>query len=147
MYINQELPELKINIDDDLAEFIKQENIEKIKTLAPEMQKATVELYEECRKQNLCFQIVSAWRSFEEQEQIYKMCGDKYPTQVMPPGKSPHQAGLAIDIKIGESCSYSEEYNKIAQIWKEKGHYWGGDDIDEYWHFEIETGVKENVYK
>lgn len=127
----------ELQIDNDLAEFIKKGNIEKIKTLAPAMQEATIDLYKECKNKGIHFEIVSARRSFEEQKELYDKWASVYGEEkVSLPGKSEHEAGLAIDIKVDNNLSNSIKYNQIAEIWKNIGGYWGGDDIGEYWHFE-----------
>lgn len=133
----------KFTIDDDLAEFIKQENIEKIKTLSLLMQKSTIELYKECKEIGINFEIVSARRSFEEQKELYDKWAHIYGVEkVCIPGTSIHEAGLAIDIKIGDSNSYHLAYDKVAEIWKKKGkeYIWCGDYIGEYWHFQLGEG-------
>lgn len=130
----------EFTIDNDLAEFITRGNIEKIKTLSLVMQKATIDLYKECRQAGLNFEIVSARRSFEEQKKIYDEWAHIYGVEKTAiPGTSMHEAGLAIDIKIGDTNSYKPEYDKIAEVWKKNGkdYLWGGDDIDEYWHFQL----------
>lgn len=124
----------------ELYEYIGFENIEKIKTLDSLMQKATIILYKECKNIGVYFEIISARRSYEEQKKLYdkyhQLYGDE---KICFPGTSTHEAGMAIDIRIGDSNSYNIHYDKVAKIWKNMGkdHYWGGDDIEEYWHFSI----------
>lgn len=128
------------HLSKELYEYIRLENVEKIKTLDPVMQKATIILYKECKNIGVHFEIVSARRSFEEQKKLYdkyhKIYGDE---KICFPGSSAHEAGMAIDIKIGDSNSYNVYYDKVAKIWKNMGedYYWGGNDIEEYWHFSI----------
>lgn len=126
-----------------INEYIGTANIEKINTLAPIMQKAVINLYKECQKINIYFDIVSARRSFEEQEILYNEMAPIYGDEkVEPPGNSIHEIGMTMDIKIGQSNSYNGYYKDIAKIWKKmhKTHYWGGDNIAEYWHFSIKEG-------
>lgn len=131
------LPVIKLDISEKIASFINEENIEKIKTLSPLMQKEIIWLYEECEKIGLHFSITSARRTYQQQTELYNQYHQLYPLQVSIPGNSGHEKGVAVDIKIGESLSNSTEYDKVAKIWKRKGFYWGGDDINEYWHFDI----------
>lgn len=128
------------HLSEELYKYIRFENIEKIKTLDPLMQKATIILYKECKNIGVHFQIVSARRSFEEQKKLYDEYHQSYGDEKIGfPGKSFHEIGMAIDIKIGDSNSYNVYYDKVAQIWKNMGkdYYWGGNDIEEYWHFSI----------
>lgn len=135
------------NLSEEMYDYIGSENIKKIKTLAPPMQEATINLYKECKEIGIHFEIVSARRTFEEQKELYdkynKLYGDE---KVKPPDESPHQAGIAIDIKIGNSNSYNPDYDKVAEIWKKKSeeYFWGGDEIEEYWHFSIERNGRND---
>lgn len=127
------------NLSSDVYEYIGSENIEKIKTLSPLMQKSTINLYKECQKIGIYFEIVSARRSFDEQKELYDTMAPIYGVEKIGiPGMSKHEAGMAIDIKIDKSLSNSIKYNQVADIWKKIGGCWGGDNIDEYWHFAIE---------
>lgn len=131
----------------EIYEYIGTANIEKIKTLAPVMQEAAVNLYKECQKLDIYFEIVSARRSFKEQKKLYNEMAPIYGYEkVESPGKSLHEIGMAMDIKIGQSNSYNSYYEDIAKIWKEMNkshawvHVWGGDNATEYWHFSIKEG-------
>lgn len=123
-----------------IDEYIGIANIEKIRTLAPVMQEAVINLYKKCQKSNIYFDIISARRSFKEQKKLYDEMATIYGYEkIEPPGNSIHEIGMAMDIKIGQSNSYNDYYKDIAKIWKkmDKTHAWGGDNVAEYWHFSI----------
>lgn len=139
-YINQS-DKIK-SLPRELQEYIGKDNLEKIKELHPLMQEKTIELYEKCKESDLYFVIVSGRRSYEEQKKLYDEMAHIYGEEkVGIPGKSEHEAGRAIDIKIDNNLSNSEKYTKIGRIWQSTGGYWGGDDIDEYWHLGISKAV------
>lgn len=125
----------------ELQSYIGEKNIQKIEELTPFMQEKTIELYKNCQKEGLFFDIVSGRRSFEEESEIYNLYAEKYPScQIAIPGTSEHEFGKAIDIIVDNNLSNSEKYTKIGRIWQAMGYYWGGDDIDEYWHFDLSNG-------
>lgn len=129
----------------ELHNYIGEKNIQKIEELTPFMQKKTLELYEKCLKEGLFFDIVSGKRSFEEETKIYNLYAKKYPAcQIAIPGTSEHEFGRAIDIIVDNDLSNSEKYTKIGRIWQSMGFFWGGDDIDEYWHFDLSNGELNN---
>lgn len=125
----------------ELYEYIGTENLEKIKTLAPLMQKSTIDFYKKCKSIGINFGIVSAKRSFEEQKNFYNKYYTIYGENVEPPGNSVHEIGMAIDIKIGYLNSYNNNYKIMGLIWENMGknYFWGGNNCDEYWHFSIQT--------
>lgn len=127
-----------VRIDESIYEYIGEENLEKIQDLHPLMQIQIVELYKTCREEGLHFEIVSGKRSFEEQKKLYEEMASIYGEEKIGiPGTTSHEAGLAIDIKVDNTLSNSEKYTQIGDIWKSMGYYWGGDSIDEYWHFDM----------
>lgn len=129
------------SLPDDLFDYIGKENMNKIKELHPFMQEKTIELYKNCQKEGLFFDIVSGRRSFEEESEIYNLYVEKYPAcQLAIPGTGEHELGKAIDIIVDNNLSNSGKYTKIGKIWQSMGYYWGGDDIDEYWHFDLSNG-------
>ncbi len=125
----------------ELLNYIGEKNIQKIEKLTPLMQEKTIELYQNCRREGLFFDIVSGRRSFEEETEIYNLYAEKYPAcQIAIPGTSEHEFGRAIDIIVDNNLANSEKYTKIGRIWQSMGYYWGGDDIEEYWHFDLSNG-------
>lgn len=129
------------NIPADLYVYIGTKNLEMIKTLASKMQLSVIELYLACKSIGVTFEIVSARRAFEEQKDLYDRYNETYKGKLYPPGSSLHEAGMAIDIKVGDSNSYNVFYDKIAEVWKNMGedYLWGGDYLCEYWHFAIKA--------
>lgn len=117
---------------------LNENNLEKINSLAPEMQKEVLKFAEICQEQDILFEIVSARRSFEEEQEAFdEYWKDYYDEPLSKDDKGCHQLGLAIDIKIGNSLSYIDEYAIAGKIWQNMGHTWLGDDKSkEYWHFQ-----------
>lgn len=129
------------NLSEEMYDYIGSENIKKIKTLAPPMQEATINLYKDCKEVGIHFEIVRGKATYEEQKKLYDEWAPIYGVdKTGVPGTTKHEAGLAIDIKVDNNLSDSIKYNKIAAIWKKNGGYWGGDDIGEYWHFQWGEG-------
>jgi LAS superfamily LD-carboxypeptidase LdcB len=127
-----------LSISKNIEIFIGSENLKKIKELDPLMQQKVIKLYELCKEQGYYFNISSGKRTYQQQKELYDKYAHIYGTDKTGiPGNSEHELGVAIDIKIGETLSYSPKYDEIARIWKTLGGYWGKDDIDEYWHLEI----------
>lgn len=125
----------------ELLKYIGKENLDKIKALNPAMQAKILELYAKCKENSLHFDIVRGLATYEEQKKLYDEMAPIYGVaKTGIPGTTKHEAGLAIDIKVDDSLSNSIKYTQIADIWKKIGGHWGGDDIDEYWHFQWGEG-------
>lgn len=125
-------------MEKNLEKFIGEDNLLKISKLSDKMQKKTIKLYKIAKKKNIKFNIASGLRTYSEQKELF----DKYfhiygPKKVSIPGYSEHERGLAIDITVGNNLSYHAKYKYLGKIWESLGGVWGGNTIDEYWHFEI----------
>lgn len=122
-------------------DILNKNNLEKIDSLNSEMKKAVLEFAGICQEQDILFEIVSAKRTFGEEQEFYNKYGKEYGIEsVCSSGSTSHEKGLAIDIKIGNSLSYIDEYSIVGKIWQNMGHTWFGDNPNkEYWHFQYKN--------
>ena len=131
-----------------------------------EAYEAYLKMQEDMLKENLNIRIISAYRSYEYQVDLYnrytKQDGkEKADTYSGRPGHSEHQTGLAVDVYNGKTDytnfektkefkwmnSHAHEYGFILRFPKDKEHETGYEY--ESWHYryvgeEIATYIKEN---
>ena len=119
---------------------------DRIKKLRPEMQKKVEMLFKYAKGKGWDLTLTSGFRSTAEQEKLYKEYQAKlkkgqHPSPVAEPGKSRHEYGCAVDLKIGSTSANSDPRMKdLGAYAKSIGMRWGGDwkgDRRECWHFEI----------
>ena len=111
-----------------------------IKELCPVMQEKVIALLDYAKKEGINLQIISGYRSYEEQKQLYEDYRRRGLTKrAAKPGTSPHEFGRAID--INRKILKNGEIQKLAKYAKETLHMrWGGDFKNwdtEQWHFDI----------
>ncbi|MBC7999464.1 MAG: D-alanyl-D-alanine carboxypeptidase family protein [Leptolyngbya sp.] len=78
----------------------------------------------DARKAGIQIEINSSWRSYRDQERLYKNLKNVSP--VAYPGTSMHEAGLALDI---------QNFEQVRPYLERKGWYWPNFP-DDPWHFE-----------
>ena len=125
-----------------LKSFIGKNNLKKINELSPKMQEKVFKFYELCYQNNIKFDIASGLRTYEEQKELYDKYAHIYGMEKTGiPGSSEHERGIAIDITIDNNLSNNEKYTKAGLLWEQLGGIWGGNTIDEYWHFEMDEKI------
>jgi LAS superfamily LD-carboxypeptidase LdcB len=74
------------------------------------------------------FVITSAWRSHTEQAQLYsKWLKGQSPFPALPPGKSSHELGLAVDMaRLGIDAATDEVLAAVGAEWRKAGGHWPG---------------------
>lgn len=121
-----------------LKSFIGENNLKKIYELDLKMQEKVFKFYELCFQNNIKFDIASGLRTYQEQKELYDKYAHIYGTDKTGiPGNSEHERGIAIDITIDNNLSNNEKYSKAGLLWEQLEGVWGGNTIDEYWHFEL----------
>jgi LAS superfamily LD-carboxypeptidase LdcB len=103
------------------------------------MQEQVLLLYQKCAERGIHFEIASGKRDYLEQKTLFEQYSETYSTdKIGIPGTSRHEAGLAVDLIINGSISYTESYAEVGRLWEGMGFTWGQNSSrDEYWHFEI----------
>lgn len=136
--------------------------------LHPEAAQAAEQMFIEAQAAGLPFWLVSGYRDFAYQEQLFNNFSANYGVEEAEtfsarPGHSEHQTGLAIDISECDGCGLTEAFGDTPQgIWvRENAHRFGyimryhaGEQatvgyVYEPWHFryvgtEIATDMYEN---
>ena len=110
----------------DMIEMPKKYAYEGRKVL-PEVNEAFQKMYEGALKENIKIYVVSAFRSYTYQGQLYTnyitTYGEKYANTVSArPGYSEHQTGLALDI-LSDNVDMSEFVNTKAFSWLKENSY------------------------
>lgn len=74
------------------------------------------------------FTITSAWRSHMDQAALYaKWLKGQNPYPALPPGKSSHELGLAVDMaRLGVDASTDEVLAQVGEAWRRAGGHWPG---------------------
>lgn len=137
----------------------------KIKTLHPKVRDKAREFLNKAEKQGIKLRIVSAYRTYAEQDALYAKGRTKAGSIVTKAkaGQSSHNFGTAIDVAPLENgkLNWKGDWKKIASIGKSVGFEWGGDwkSFKDQPHFQMnfgnslaelrsryESGKKENGY-
>lgn len=83
------------------------------------------------RSHDARFVITSGFRSRTEQEELWAkwLRGDpSQPYRPLPPGKSQHERGFAVDIaRFGVSAKDDPVLNQFGRWWRSIGGVWGGE--------------------
>jgi uncharacterized protein (TIGR00290 family) len=113
--------------------------LDRMQHLNPYMQEQVWLLYQQCAAVGIHFEIASGKRDYQEQKSFFEQYGKTYDASKLGfPGTSRHEAGLAVDLIINGSISYTESYAEVGRLWEGMGFTWGQNtSYDEYWHFEI----------
>ena len=119
----------------------------RINTLHPIIRQDARAFINAAAAEGIKLRVVSALRTFEEQQKIYNQ-GRVTPGRIVSnakPGTSFHNYGLAIDvveIKDGKALWENPRWNRIAEIGKSFGFFWGGDfrSFKDRPHFEKSFG-------
>jgi len=73
-------------------------------------------------QQTASAQITSGFRSPTMQRKLYRrFLNGVHPFPVLPPGRSQHEKGLAVDL-----WAEPEELARLGAIWRKAGGVWGG---------------------
>lgn len=74
--------------------------------------------------------LTSGYRTPRHQQRLYRrFLNGVHPFPVLPPGRSMHEKGLAIDL-----WADPQELSRLGAIWRKAGGVWGG--ADDPIHFE-----------
>jgi peptidoglycan L-alanyl-D-glutamate endopeptidase CwlK len=124
-------------------DFVSEQNIS---TLHPMVREAARKFINVADNNGIKLRIVSALRTFAEQDSLYAQ-GRTKPGQIVTnakAGQSSHNFGTAIDVVpiVNGKANWNADYNRIAAIGKEIGFSWGGDWISfkDKPHFEMNFG-------
>ena len=101
--------------------------------LTPETQRALIELGKYAKEQGIEITVISSWRSQGEQASLAK----RKPGVAAPAGKSPHQRGLAVDIRV--NGNRTKNLAILGAKWESMGYTWGKNWkgwTPEDWHFD-----------
>lgn len=104
----------------------------RINTLHPAIQQKAQAFVNEAERQGIKLRVTSAYRSFEEQNDLYKQ-GRSKPGQVVTNaqgGESTHNYGFGFDVVEmvnGKPVWNNPNWNRIGEIGKSFGFEWGGD--------------------
>lgn len=125
----------------EFPSFMTQRNIDKIKTLEPEMQKAIVELIRRGHERGINgIEVDSPRRTKERQAQLKKEADARGRSKYVAKN-SQHVIGLAVDLNIVKGKYLKpEEYAELGRIWRDDmGFTYGIDipDAPERWHFDL----------
>lgn len=119
-----------------------------IGSLLPKAQEKAREFMGALKAAGLDAKIISATRSYREQDELYAQGRTKPGPKVTNAkgGYSNHNFGIAWDIGIFEDGKYLEEsplYAKAGAIGKSLGLEWGGDwkSFTDEPHFQLKTGL------
>lgn len=119
---------------------------DRISTLHPKIREKVTEFINRAEKQGIRLRIISAYRTYQEQDELYEQGRTKAGNIVTNAkgGQSSHNFGTAIDVVpiINGSADWNTDYNQIAQIGKSVGFSWGGDwtSFKDKPHFEMNFG-------
>lgn len=102
---------------------------------------SVIEVAKIAKRLGLTVQISDGFRSREVQEAAYN--NPKKKGYVAEPGRSAHEAGMAVDIALWKGNKKISVANipEIADYLRKKGFEWGGDWVDPYepWHYNIKN--------
>ncbi len=102
--------------------------------LTPKLQKAIIELAKYAKERGIDITIISSWRSNSEQASLAK----RKPGVAAKAGSSPHEKGLAIDIRV--NGNRSKNLAILGAKWESMGYRWGKHWkgwTPEDWHFDV----------
>lgn len=99
-------------------------------------------LLEELRRVDARFVLTSAYRSPTDQAALFERFrrGEPGLYTVLPPGRSQHERGWAVDIaRVGVTPKQDQLLAQLGQLWRSWGGVWGGqaDPV----HFEAPKAV------
>ena len=85
-------------------------------------------LLEYARSRDPAFMFTSTFRSHTDQQRLYaEYLRGKSPFPALPPGRSQHERGLAVDMaRLGVDPQRDELLHEIGREAKAKGWVWGG---------------------
>jgi len=101
--------------------------------LTSETQRALIELGKFAKEKGIDMTIISSWRSYSEQASLAK----RKPGIAAKAGSSPHQRGLAVDIRV--NGNRSKNLAILGAKWESMGYTWGKNWkgwTPEDWHFD-----------
>ena len=109
------------------------------RNLTPEMQEAIVELTDYASSIGLKIGYGSEYSIFRTREMQQHLYDTLPKGQAAAPGKSKHETGEAVDIRIEGGSD--ADYTKLGEYWESMGYTWGGrfTAVRENWHFDIRT--------
>lgn len=123
--------------------FISQKNVDKLKTLDPDMQKAVVELLTRARARGINVdEVTSAYRDFKTQQEKFERSGGD--GSVGDPRYSQHVKGKAVDLAMNNKLK-PEDYAELGRIWRDEMGFTYGMDFPrkkERWHFDLRPNGK-----
>jgi len=91
-----------------------------ISGLDPAFKPWAIYLFDYAKWLQLGPRFTSGYRSFQEQERLYRRWLDgRHPLPVAPPGRSLHNYGLAVDL-------VSQDNARLGALWISWGGRWGG---------------------
>ncbi|HET8542498.1 MAG TPA: D-alanyl-D-alanine carboxypeptidase family protein [Anaeromyxobacter sp.] len=107
-----------------------------LKTLHPRFRPFAEQLLEVARSVDPRFTVTSARRSRTDQMRLYNdWLKGRSPFPALPPGRSQHERGWAVDIvRLGIDPSSDELLAELGAAWRAAGGVWGG-SVDPV-HFE-----------
>ena len=80
-------------------------------------------LFEVARTYGLRPRVLSTFRSFSQQERLYRdWISGRRTTPAAPPGRSLHNFGHAFDLKT----NHADSQEWLGQVWEAWGGRWGG---------------------
>lgn len=132
----------------EFPSFMSQQNIDKIKTLDPDMQKAIVELIKRGHARGIDgIEVNSAFRTHKRQQELYEESirnGKK--GSVAKPGHSRHEFGRAVDLNLAGNKLSPEHYKELGRIWRDEMGFTYGMDFSSYrerWHFDLRPDIRK----
>lgn len=129
--------------------FISQRNIDQIKTLEPQMQKAIVELIKRGHARGIDgIEVDSPFRTHKRQQELYdKSIREGKKGSVAKPGHSRHEFGRAVDLNIDpKKYLKPEQYAELGRIWRDEMGFTYGMDFSAYrerWHFDMRPDIRK----
>jgi peptidoglycan L-alanyl-D-glutamate endopeptidase CwlK len=111
---------------------------DRLNSLKPEAAVLARKLIESVRKDGIDVRITVAYRSLEDQQKAYEFA-QKIRDPTFAARWSVHNTGLAFDLNIfenGRNVTSTDRIKIVGEIGKKLGLVWGGDTLNEPWHFE-----------
>jgi hypothetical protein len=92
------------------------------------------------RSMDARFVLTSTYRSRADQQRLYaRYVKGESPLPALPPGRSQHERGLAVDMaRLGVDPQADELLVELGRIWREAGGVWGSSSDPV--HFEAPKG-------
>lgn len=124
--------------------FISQKNVEKIKTLDPDMQKALVELLTRAHAKGIDgIEVTSAYRDYWTQKRKFEQSGGD--GSVADPDTSQHVKKKAVDLNMNKLLR-PDQYAELGRIWRDEMGFTYGMDFKrkrERWHFDLRPDIRK----